>query len=89
MLLLEAVREETHWLHPLQVDTAVDPLVGDALLLANGRRPNVGALTLPRKAKTTHEIGFYRLVVDNETAQILGATLVGPQAAELIHIISP
>jgi pyruvate/2-oxoglutarate dehydrogenase complex dihydrolipoamide dehydrogenase (E3) component len=31
--------------------------------------------------------GFYRLVVDTETDKILGATLVGPSAAELVHVI--
>jgi dihydrolipoamide dehydrogenase len=30
--------------------------------------------------------GFYRLVVDRQTDLILGATLVGSQAAELVHI---
>ena len=171
------------------VDTAVDPLVGDALLVATGRRPNVDALgaakwgiardekghiqvddqfqttidgvyaigdvtgqpafthvswedhrrllsilngngrqrgdrvlgyafftepqvgragltlsqatdrgfkarsaTLPltevsRAITTDHTDGFYRLVIDDETDRILGATLVGPQTAELIHII--
>lgn len=173
----------------LPVDTAVDPLIGDALLVATGRRPNVDALnldkagialdedghiqvddqfrtsaegvyaigdvtgqpafthvswedhrrllsilagngrqrgdrvlayafftdpqvgragltlpqaeaqgfkaqsaTLPlakvtRAAATGHDNGFYRLVIDKETDQILGATLVSPQAAELIHVI--
>jgi pyruvate/2-oxoglutarate dehydrogenase complex dihydrolipoamide dehydrogenase (E3) component len=31
--------------------------------------------------------GFYRLVVDLDTEKILGATLVGPVAGELVHVI--
>lgn len=31
--------------------------------------------------------GFYRLVIDQETDRILGATLVGPEAAELVHVL--
>ncbi len=31
--------------------------------------------------------GFYRLVVNEETEEILGATLVGVAAAELVHVI--
>ena len=29
--------------------------------------------------------GFYRVVVDNDSDKILGATLVGPRAGELVH----
>lgn len=39
-----------------------------------------------RALETDRTQGFYRMVVDNETDKILGATLIGPEAAELIHI---
>jgi dihydrolipoamide dehydrogenase len=32
-------------------------------------------------------IGFYRLVVDKATDKILGATLVGYEAGEIVHVI--
>ncbi len=34
------------------------------------------------------ETGFYRLVVDTETDRILGATLVGYEAAEIVHTLA-
>jgi dihydrolipoamide dehydrogenase len=48
-------------------------------------------LTLPLKEvsrafETGRTDGFYRMVVDKDNEEILGATLVGPQTAELIHV---
>ena len=54
-----------------------------------GYAPRQVSLPLEQVARAT-EIGFtrgfYRMVVDTETDQILGATLVSPAAGELIHI---
>jgi dihydrolipoamide dehydrogenase len=50
------------------------------------------AVTLPmssiaRAIEWGHDLGFYRLVVDDDTEKILGATFVGYEAGELIHVI--
>ncbi len=50
------------------------------------------AKTLPmsgiaRAVEWGHDLGFYRLVVDDDTEKILGATFVGYEAGELIHVI--
>jgi pyruvate/2-oxoglutarate dehydrogenase complex dihydrolipoamide dehydrogenase (E3) component len=50
------------------------------------------AVTLPmssiaRAVEWGHDIGYYRLVVDDDTEKILGATLVGYEAGEVIHAI--
>jgi len=34
------------------------------------------------------ELGFYRLVVDTKTDKIVGATMVGYEAGELVHVIA-
>jgi dihydrolipoamide dehydrogenase len=39
-----------------------------------------------RAMETGYQFGFYRMVIDEATDKILGATLVGPQTAELIHV---
>lgn len=49
-------------------------------------------VTLPmghiaRAIEWGHTLGFYRLVVDEDTDKILGATLVGYEAAELVHVL--
>jgi len=49
------------------------------------------AVTLPldhiaRAMVSGRTQGFYRMVIDEETDKILGATLVGPESAELIHV---
>lgn len=36
-----------------------------------------------------HDLGFYRMVIDPQTNLILGATLVGYEAAELVHVFLP
>jgi len=50
------------------------------------------SVTLPmssiaRAIEWGHEIGFYRLVVDDDTEKIVGATLVGYEAGEVVHTI--
>lgn len=50
------------------------------------------AVTLPmtyiaRAIEWGHDLGFYQLVVDSETDRILGATLVGYETAELVHVL--
>ena len=49
------------------------------------------AVTLPmnqiaRAIEWGYKFGFYRMVVDEETDKILGATLVGYETAELVHV---
>ncbi len=39
-----------------------------------------------RSHLTGRDEGFYRMVIDADTDKIVGATLVGPQAGELIHV---
>ncbi|MBW4697793.1 MAG: FAD-dependent oxidoreductase [Aphanocapsa lilacina HA4352-LM1] len=56
--------------------------------LAKGHRAR--SVTLPmaqiaRAIEWGHDLGFYRLVVDEDTDKILGATLVGYEAAEIVH----
>lgn len=73
-----------------------EPQVGRAGLTLEraqrqGRRARQVELPLERVARATetgHTQGFYRLVVDEDDDRILGATLVSPTAAELIHILT-
>jgi dihydrolipoamide dehydrogenase len=65
--------------------------VGLTLAQAKEQGYQARAVTMPlahvaRAIETGYELGFYRMVVDEETDQILGATLVGPETAELAHI---
>ncbi len=72
-----------------------DPQVGRVgKTIAQAQEEGISAreATLPlenvsRAAATGHDHGFYRLVIDDDTDRILGATIVGPQAAELVHVI--
>ena len=53
---------------------------------------DVRAVTLPitdvaRAVEWGQSIGFFRLVVDRQSEKILGATLVGYETAELVHVI--
>ena len=55
-----------------------------------GLNPRTKTLPLDQVARALEvgkTRGFYRMVVDQETDRILGATLIGPQAAELVHIL--
>ncbi|MBN1992883.1 MAG: FAD-dependent oxidoreductase [Anaerolineae bacterium] len=71
-----------------------EPQVGRVgLTLAEAKQAGykARAVTMPlehvtRAIETGYERGFYRMVIDEETDQILGATLVGPETAELAHI---
>lgn len=71
-----------------------DPQVGRAGLTIDAAKEqgyNAQAVDLPidnvaRAYLSEQSRGFYRMVVDRETDEILGATLVGPQAGELIHV---
>ncbi|MGH9339505.1 MAG: dihydrolipoyl dehydrogenase family protein [Acidobacteriota bacterium] len=71
-----------------------EPQVGRAgLTLAQAREKGFNAreVTLPlervaRAEVSNRTLGFYRMVIDQDTDKILGATLVGAEAAELIHV---
>ncbi|MBC5823534.1 MAG: FAD-dependent oxidoreductase [Candidatus Eremiobacteraeota bacterium] len=71
-----------------------EPQVGRAGLTldeANAKGYRARALTYPmssvaRAIEWGETQGFYRLVVDDESGKILGATLVGYEAAELVHV---
>ena len=67
--------------------TLVPPRSVEALaaaMIAYARDPE----RVARATETGRTLGFYRLVVDEENDRILGATLVSPTAAELIHILT-
>jgi dihydrolipoamide dehydrogenase len=42
--------------------------------------------SVARAIEWGQERGFYRMVVDCDTEKIVGATLVGYEAAELVHV---
>jgi dihydrolipoamide dehydrogenase len=65
--------------------------VGMALEAAKEKGLNARAVTMPmahiaRGIEWGHDLGFYRLVVDQDTDKILGATLVGYETTELVHV---
>ncbi len=65
--------------------------VGMTLEQAQAKGINARAVTLPmaqiaRAIEWGHDLGFYRMVVDKDTDKILGATLVGYETAELVHV---
>ncbi|MUL37741.1 dihydrolipoyl dehydrogenase family protein [Gloeocapsopsis dulcis] len=65
--------------------------VGMTLEQAQKQGINARAVTLPmsqiaRAIEWGHDRGFYRMVVDQDTNKILGATLVGYETAELVHV---
>jgi dihydrolipoamide dehydrogenase len=65
--------------------------VGMTLEQAQKHGFNARAVTLPmayiaRSIEWGHDLGFYRMVIDRNTDQILGATLVGYETAELVHV---
>jgi len=65
--------------------------VGMTLEQAQKQGINAQAVTLPmsqiaRAIEWGHNRGFYRMVVDQDTDKILGATLVGYETAELVHV---
>jgi dihydrolipoamide dehydrogenase len=72
-----------------------EPQVGRAgLTLAEARKAGHRAreVTYPlskvaRAVEWNEELGFYRMTVDEDTSKILGATLVGYEAGEIVHVI--
>jgi pyruvate/2-oxoglutarate dehydrogenase complex dihydrolipoamide dehydrogenase (E3) component len=65
--------------------------VGMTLEQAQQQGINARAVTLPmsqiaRAIEWGHDLGFYRLVIDSDTDKILGATMVGYETAELVHV---
>ncbi|MEG4573398.1 FAD-dependent oxidoreductase [Microcoleus sp. N3A4] len=65
--------------------------VGMTLEQAHKQGINARAVTLPmsqiaRAIEWGHDLGFYRTVIDSDTDKILGATLVGYETAELVHV---
>ncbi|MDZ8188657.1 MAG: FAD-dependent oxidoreductase [Nostoc sp. ChiSLP02] len=65
--------------------------VGMTLEQAEKQGINARAVTLPmsqiaRAIEWAHDLGFYRMAIDCDTDKILGATLVGYEAAELVHV---
>jgi dihydrolipoamide dehydrogenase len=52
----------------------------------NARSATLQMSQIARAIEWGHDLGFYRMVVDNDTDKILGATLVGYEAAEIVHV---
>jgi dihydrolipoamide dehydrogenase len=79
---------------PLGYAVYTEPQVGRVGLTyekacERGIKARVETLQLSSVARAIEwgqERGFYRLVIDEETEQIVGATLVGYEAAELVHV---
>jgi dihydrolipoamide dehydrogenase len=71
-----------------------EPQVGRVgMTLEQAQKQGIAAreVTLPmahiaRSIEWGHDLGFYRMVIDTQTNLILGATLVGYEAAELVHV---
>jgi pyruvate/2-oxoglutarate dehydrogenase complex dihydrolipoamide dehydrogenase (E3) component len=66
--------------------------VGMTLDEAREKGINARAVTMPiteiaRAIEWGQEYGFFRLVIDDVSAKILGATMVGYETAELVHVI--
>ena len=65
--------------------------VGMTIEQAQQQGINARCVTLPmsqiaRATEWGHDLGFYRMVIDSDTDKILGATLVGYETAELVHV---
>lgn len=68
-----------------------EELEGMTLEQAQKKGINARAVTLPmshiaRAIEWGHDLGFYRMVIDSDSDKILGATLVGYETAELVHV---
>lgn len=71
-----------------------EPQVGRAgmtLKQAQEKGINARSVQLPmsqiaRATEWGHEFGFYEMVIDQESDKILGATLVGYEAGEIVHV---
>ena len=71
-----------------------EPQVGRVgMTLEQAQKQGIDAceVTLPmghiaRSIEWGHDLGFYRMVINTQTNLILGATLMGYEAAELVHV---
>ena len=71
-----------------------EPQVGRVgMTLQQAHKQGINATTatlemsqIARAIEWGHELGFYQMVIDNDTDKILGATLVGYEAAEIVHV---
>jgi dihydrolipoamide dehydrogenase len=64
--------------------------VTEAALKAEGKKPKVGKFMFMgnARAKAVHQgEGFVKLIVDPETDRVLGASIIGPAAGDMIHEI--
>ena len=52
----------------------------------NARKAEVPLSTVARAIEWGQERGFYRMVIDDDRDTIVGATLVGYEASELVHV---
>ena len=52
----------------------------------NARCETVQLSSVARAIEWGQERGFYRMVIDSDTGKIIGATLVGYEAGELVHV---
>jgi len=52
----------------------------------NARSVKLPMSQIARAIEWGHDLGFYQLVIDQDTDKILGATLVGYEAAEIVHV---
>ena len=92
--ILHGDRSRTRADRVLGYTTFTEPQVGRAGLTLEAALATVRdarAVTLPlgdvaRAVEWNETNGFYRLVVDTNTDAILGATLVGYEAGELVHV---
>ena len=79
----------------LAYGTFTEPQIGRAgltLEAALAKGINARAITLPlsdvsRGVEWDDEDGFYRAVVDDDSKRLIGATLVGYEATELVHVM--
>jgi pyruvate/2-oxoglutarate dehydrogenase complex dihydrolipoamide dehydrogenase (E3) component len=53
----------------------------------NARSEQIPLTSVARAIEWGEERGFYRMVVDRDTDKIIGASLVGYEAAELVHVV--
>jgi pyruvate/2-oxoglutarate dehydrogenase complex dihydrolipoamide dehydrogenase (E3) component len=53
----------------------------------NARMKTIHLDSVARAIEWGEERGFYRLVIDADSEKIIGATLVGYEAAELVHVL--
>jgi dihydrolipoamide dehydrogenase len=52
----------------------------------HAREATLDVKDMMRAIEWGHDLGFYRMVVDENTGKILGATMVGYEAGELVHV---